>query len=451
MSRFAEFTVVPAPLAGFAPTLHSYAASCRSALALDGAVYPPSAEVLVTQTALMPVEPEPWRLPSLTDVRDYRTVSDAAIAAVEECILRADAATPQLGTAACRELRGRMLAMAMWVLEQHEEAEGPIERFATAMLFRVRREFLREYGARRLWLELRDERQRDAARQDPVAREAYLWWWYGRIGKLQRKLAWHVPGYSGEDVAGELLARLIEALDNGNDVAFEMGAPGVEGTFAFLVRKKRWLQRRQQIRQVIPREAFGTIGERTPTGEDLVMAKEQRAQAEAVLTRAKECLRPRQHRYFDAVLADARKHHYVSEVRIAEKLGVHKSTVSRAVKLVISALNKSGAPEFTEGMNRHAPRAKRRLWRADRDPTEPEHAVDAAPTRPSRPLPPVPQPPWLDVGDDVALRGTGDLGVVTGVDYCIVGALYRVRFGSGERCDLTRDALEYRAQCDVPF
>jgi hypothetical protein len=135
------------------------------------------------------------------------------------------------------------------------------------------------------------------------------------------------------------------------------------GTFSFLSNRKDWLRRRQRIGLVVPREAFGTLGDRTPTAEELVLAREQGGEAEAVLGRAEERLSARQRRYFEAVVEDARKHGYLSEVRVAEKLGLNKSQVSRALRTIIKALRKAGAMDLLEGLKLGAPRAKRRLWR----------------------------------------------------------------------------------------
>jgi hypothetical protein len=297
-------------------------------------------------------------------------------------------------------------------------------------------------------MELRDERQRHGAQGDPVKRAAYLSWWYDRIAKLQRRLSWHVPGFSGEDVSSELLALLIAAVDSGDDGAFILGgAPGIEGTFSFLVKKKRWLQRRQQIREVAPSDMLGSIGARPPTGEEVVLAREQRREAGAVLERAEKRLRPRQRRYFRAVVEDAREHEYVSEVRVADRLGVHKSTVSRAVKVALEALTKSGAADVLDTLNSKAPRTRRRLWRTESDVEQPK-------VRPALVLQEqrsAPQPPWLDEGDVVRIRDTGEEGCVVGVDPCLIGPLYRVRCNGVEHSDLPREALEYRAPVFVPF
>ncbi|HEX4034216.1 MAG TPA: hypothetical protein VHX66_07215, partial [Solirubrobacteraceae bacterium] len=356
MLKFALLPV-PAALAGLAPTLAAFETSFAHALCLDGEVYPATATVVpASEVASLSA----WQVPSLRQSFDVDQVSDAAIATVETCLRNVGAATLQLGTTARETLRAELDAMAEWVLECHDEAEGPIERFANAQLYRVRRKFLRRYGARRLWMELRDERQRHGAQGDPVKRAAYLSWWYDRIAKLQRRLSWHVPGFSGEDVSSELLALLIAAVDSGDDGAFILGgAPGIEGTFSFLVKKKRWLQRRQQIREVAPSDMLGSIGARPPTGEEVVLAREQRREAGAVLERAEKRLRPRQRRYFRAVVEDAREHEYVSEVRVADRLGVHKSTVSRAVKVALEALTKSGAADVLDTLNSKAPRTRR--------------------------------------------------------------------------------------------
>jgi hypothetical protein len=448
MVRFALLQV-PQALANVAPTLAAYEVSYASGLSLDGGVYSPTSTGLAPLAGAEPESPQ-WQVLSSSRALRHSSVPDSAIETVETCMRRVDAATMLLGTKARETLRSSLIGMGLWVLKHCDETRGGIDRFANAELWRVRHKFLRRHGAYRFWLELRDERQREAARWDPVAREAYLSWWYRRIGWLQRKWSWHVPGYSGEDVAGTLLARLIEAIDGLEDEPFLIGgAPGIEGTFSFLVKKKRWLQRRQQIREVVPREAFGTIGERTPTGEDLVMAREQRAQAEAVLERAGNRMRPRQRRYFEAVLEDAREHEYVSEVRIAERLGVHKSTVSRAVRRVVEALTKSGADEVLDGLKPDAPRARRRQWRSNAEPLrlQPSPRVATGP----RPRPGVPQPPWLDEHDLVRIRETGEEGIVRSVEQSIVGPLYCVRCDGGERRNLPREALEYLTEFEIPF
>jgi hypothetical protein len=448
MLRFALLAVPPA-LAPFTPTLMSYEASFAAALSLDGVIPPP-----LTAGPDVP-EPAPlnaWQ-PSLADSCDDDT-SEAAIATVEQCLREVVAATPELGFMARETLHARLLSTARWVLAHHDPDKGPIERFANAQLYRVRRQFLNRHGPRRLWLELRDERERDAALHFPAAREAYLASWYKRIGKLQRKLSWHVPGFSGEDVAGALLALLIEAVDSGDESAFIVGgAPGIEGTFSFLVKKKRWLQRRQQIREIAPRDVLGSIGERPPTGEEKVLAREQRMLADVALACAEERLRPRQRRYFKAIVEDALEHEYLSEVRVAKRLGVHKSSVSRAVKVVMKALTRSGAAEVLDGHRPSAPRAKRRLWRTDSAPAPPKPRALPVVRRPLavRKPPSAPQPPWLDEGDLVRIRDTDELGHVVSVDHCLVGPLYRVCCGEVERGDLPRDALEYLAPVVVPF
>jgi hypothetical protein len=466
MIRFANLPV-PFALAGFAPTFSAFETAFVGALCLDGEVHQlPALELVPPSTEEPPVV---WQVPSLSDgAFDADEVPAATIATVRECMKNVDAATLRLGTSARETLRAKLAAMAEWVLEHHGESDGSIERFANAMLYRVRGKFLRRYGARRLWMELRDERQREAARYDDVAREAYLGWWYKRIGKLQRKHRWHVPGYAGEDVAGELLAQLITALNNGSDWAFLDGnTPGIEGTFNFLVRRKDSLKKRQQIHEVAPRDVSGSIGERPPTGEEVVLAREQRAEAAALLERTETRLLPRQRRYFDAVLEDALEHGYTSEVRIAAKLGVHKSTVSRAVTTVVKALRKSGAGNVLEGLKPKTQRAKRRLWRTETDievlkspprpgpvRTLPEHRRSESVNSPellTRKRLSTPQPPWLDEGDLVRICETGEEGHVVRVDLCLVGPLYRVRCGDIEHSDLPREALEYCTACPVPF
>lgn len=229
MLRSALLTV-PEALAHVGPTLGAYEASFGDALALDGVVYPPDAVGANDPLAEQQFATQAfWRVPSLVGARPLLgNASPADAAVVRECMRTADAVvTPQLGRAAREMLRARFFTMAIWVLEHHDESRGPIEHLANSQLYRVRRELLRRCGVRRLWLELRDQRQREAAWCDPRAREAYLAWWYRRIARLQRRLSWHVPGYSGEDVAGELLAQLIKAIDSGEDAPFVIGgAPG---------------------------------------------------------------------------------------------------------------------------------------------------------------------------------------------------------------------------------
>jgi hypothetical protein len=448
MLRFALLPV-PQALAHVAPTLTEYEASIGTALSLDGEVYASTATGLLAPLAgPMLVVPRPRQAPPFSQLgASPLSLATAAKAIVEECIRSVDAATPQLGTNARETLRAKLRAIGRWVLEHHDSSRS-LGRFANSQLYRVRREFLRRYGARRLWLELRDERQREAALWHPGVREAYLVWWQRRIAALQRKLSWRVPGLSGHDLAGELLVLLIEAVDSGDDTPFVLGgAPGIEGTFSFLVRKKNWLRRRRQIREVVLHEGVSALHDRTPSGEDLVIAKEQRTQAQSVMDRAAERLSARQQRYFHAVLEDVREHGFLSEVRIAEQLGLHKSSISRAVKIILATLRKTGAADVLEGLRLGGPRAKRRRWWIDGQRERPRSLLLAAPSEP----PVSPQPPWLDVGDCVTLKTTGEHGVIVGVDHSMIGALYRVRCGTAERGELVREALEYRSPISLPF
>jgi hypothetical protein len=118
------------------------------------------------------------------------------------------------------------------------------------------------------------------------------------------------------------------------------------------------------------------------------------------------------------------------------------------VKVVIDALTRSGAADVLEGLNPDAPRVKRRLWRIEGK----KERFELPHVQVRRTPPFTPQPPWLDVGDIVRIKETREEGFVTGVDHCIVGPLYRVRcYGSFERSDLPREALEFRRDFLVPF
>jgi hypothetical protein len=163
MPRSAQLQIPPV-LAALAPTQAAYTTSLVHAIALDGELCPPDVQELAAPLGPSSLNFMQEQLRELARVADRVGVGEDAVLEVATAMRQVDAATLQLGTLARMELRSKLKAMVEWLLEHHDSGKGTIARFAYAMLFRVRREFLRRYGARGLWLELRDERQREAAR-----------------------------------------------------------------------------------------------------------------------------------------------------------------------------------------------------------------------------------------------------------------------------------------------
>jgi hypothetical protein len=357
---------------------------------------------------------------------------------------------PPLGEVASQHLAAALERTGRWALHHADPARGA-DGLVRTMLRRCWRAFVARHRVARLWREARDDQQRVLAVTPGAAREEYLLGWQDRVGRLIRAFGWRVPGMLADDLEGELVVALLQALDAGNPETFDHPHPGQEGTFFFLRRQFDRLRRRRRLHDVNARAAFDIFHERTPTPEDVVLLAQSQGEAARVLGEARRRLSRIQRRYLDGCDEDVLVHGYLSQVRVAEVMGVHKSAVNRALRAIVGELRRVAAggdlAPFTEGGRR----VSRRMWRRDMPPAE-----VAAPSHPPSLLPERTgharwTPPWLDVGDTVTIAETGEHAEVVGSDHYLVGVIYRVRKADGQLAELPRDALAHRDADEVPF
>jgi hypothetical protein len=431
--------LAPAPLQ-VGPSLAQYRTLVRPLIALDE--YDPFSLYSLSQPVTTATRGE--------SDRTRQTHLDTA-RWVEACIFGINV----LGSVSAADLRQQLEDVAGWSLARHDATRGPLEAFVRSQLNRVRRKFLLG-RSRHLWLEFRDECQREVAQGDADVLVAYWKWWDIRLTRLQRVLPrfWHVPGTAPDEVRGDLMLALIQAVRFGNPQAFTVGAAsGVEGTFCFLVREKNRLRRRRQIRLVSMEDVPGVLREESRGAEELLIAEEQRSETCALLAQTPLRLSRTQLRYFEAALEDVREHDYLCEVRLAEQLGVHKSSVSRAMKAICTALRLGGAGELLEPPRVRRRRSVRREWRKKEAVTQSRSVSSVPDPRVPFDLPSGAEPPWLDVGNLVRILGTRESGIVVRAEHYLVGMVYTVQLGDYRVVDVHRDSLAFlrAAACDVPF
>jgi hypothetical protein len=286
-----------------------------------------------------------------------------------------------LGRASLAELRPRWSAALRMAQSQYDPMRGTFGALGATVVRNVYQSFVQSVGRRGLAREYRDEQQRDAASENEKDLAAYLRHWTQSIHRFQVAYVtrWRVPGFTAEELADELVVRLLGRIRSGDWTPFER--TGVEATFAFLDRERHAMRKRRRIVELLftGRGQLPMLVDHRPSPESIAERTSANEHIREVI-RTGEGLTRLQKEWLAGFAEDVEIFDKLNESRVAASRGRSRFAASRALRGIRAVLRSRLDPAVMADINADggSRRARRGHGRPPRGPIMFEEDLDLA-------------------------------------------------------------------------